>query len=60
MSAGPKSVAPVSRPATVTMAESIRCSMKGRAMTISIGTQLPFATSFLSSVQISAVSLALV
>jgi hypothetical protein len=32
--AGPKSVAPVSRPATATMAECIRCSMNGRAMTM--------------------------
>lgn len=34
MSAGPKSVAPVSRPDTVRMAECIRCSMNGRAITM--------------------------
>ena len=34
MSAGPKSVAPVSRPETVRMAECIRCSMKGRTRTM--------------------------
>lgn len=34
MSAGPNSVAPVSRPDTVRMAECIRCSMNGRASTM--------------------------
>ena len=34
MSAGPKSVAPVSRPATARMTLCIRCSMKGRATTM--------------------------
>ena len=34
MSAGPKSVAPVSRPETVMMTLCIRCSMKGRATTM--------------------------
>ena len=43
MSAGPKSVAPVSRPATVTTADIIRCSMNGRAMMISIGSQSAFS-----------------
>ena len=32
--AGPKSVAPVSRPETIAIAECIRCSMKGLAITI--------------------------
>jgi hypothetical protein len=41
MSAGPKSVEPVSRPETVITADIIRCSMKGRAMTTSIGSHLP-------------------
>ena len=34
MSAGPKSVAPVSRPATARMTLCIKCSMKGRATTM--------------------------
>ena len=34
LSAGPKSVAPVSRPATVRMHECMRCSKKGRQMVI--------------------------
>ena len=41
MSAGPKSVAPVSRPETAMTADIIRCSMKGRAMMISTGSHLP-------------------
>ena len=41
MSAGPKSVAPVSRPATAMTADIIRCSMKGRAMITSIGSHSP-------------------
>lgn len=36
MSAGPKSVAPVSRPETARMTLCIRCSMKGRATTMRI------------------------
>ena len=43
MSAGPKRVAPVSRPATHMMADIIRCSMNGRAMMISSGSQSPAA-----------------
>jgi hypothetical protein len=34
MSDGPKMVAPVSLPETASTAESIACSMKGRAMTM--------------------------
>ena len=34
MSAGPKSVAPVSRPETARMTLCIRCSMNGRATTM--------------------------
>ena len=37
MSAGPNKVDPVSRPATVMMADIIMCSMKGRATMTSIG-----------------------
>lgn len=44
--AGPYSVAPVSRPATVSTAESIWCSMKGRATTISMGTQRLSSSAF--------------
>lgn len=42
--AGPKSVAPVSSPATATIALYMACSMKGRAMTICSGSQMPQAT----------------
>ena len=45
MSAGPNSVAPVSRPDTVMMADIAMCSMNGRAITISIGSQTPASTS---------------
>ena len=34
MSAGPKSVAPVSRPETAMTTECIRCSINGRATTM--------------------------
>ena len=44
MSAGPNSVAPVSRPDTVMMADIIRCSMNGRAITMQNGTQQPDST----------------
>ena len=44
MSAGPNSVAPVSRPDTVMMADIAMCSMNGRAITISIGSQTPALT----------------
>ena len=43
MSAGPKSVAPVSRPATAITADIMRCSMNGRAMTSDTGIQMPFS-----------------
>ena len=39
MSAGPKRVAPVSRPETVMMHDIIRCSMNGRQMVMQTGTQ---------------------
>jgi len=42
MSAGPKSVAPVSEPATAMIADIMRCSMNGRAMTSDTGIHLPF------------------
>lgn len=44
MSAGPKSVAPVSRPDTVMIADIIRCSMNGRAITMHSGIQWPALT----------------
>ena len=52
--AGPNSVAPVSRPATVMMADIIRCSMNGRAITISTGHQHPAATNASSAVAMAA------
>ena len=39
--AGPKSVAPVSVPATARTADIMRCSMNGRAMTSDTGIHLP-------------------
>ena len=42
MSAGPNSVAPVSRPETVMMADIAMCSTNGRAITMSIGSQMPY------------------
>ena len=44
MSAGPKSVAPVSRPETVMIALCIRCSMKGRARTMRTSLSRPLYT----------------
>ena len=41
MSEGPKSVAPVSEPATAAIAESVRCSMKGRSTIMRSGIQTP-------------------
>ena len=44
MSAGPNRVAPVSRPETVITAESMWCSMKGRASVMQILTHTPACT----------------
>ena len=45
MSAGPKSVAPVSRPETARMTLCIRCSMNGRATTIRMSvSRSPYVT----------------
>ena len=41
--AGPKSVAPVSEPATAMIADIMRCSMNGRAMTSETAIQVPSA-----------------
>ena len=46
MSAGPNRVAPVSRPETVITAESMWCSMKGRASVMQILRHTPLLTTF--------------
>ena len=57
MSAGPKSVAPVSRPLTVAIVLIIRCSMKGRTTVMQTGIQIPAATALFRSSGVSATSL---
>ena len=49
MSAGPKSVAPVSVPATARTADIMRCSMNGRAMTNDIFTYSPVSFAVIRS-----------
>jgi len=51
--AGPKRVAPVSRPETQATHDIIRCSMNGRAIVMHSGSQMPSATSSMISASVA-------